>query len=208
MDEGPPSTIELDEDLVSRFPKNSKILEIACAHGRTAFKLESHGHRVTAIDIDPDSIERSKEIAISKKSSVEFVEGDGRMLPFESSTFDIVMMNGYMTMLTDRESRILSIIEAFRVLKEGGALYLADFLQTDETYKERYERDAEITGEDHTFIVNDSKGSELYRAHHYRESELKALLDSRFDVVEIVNREFESYHGNKVNGIIMLAFKK
>ena len=166
------------------------------------------GHRNTAIDIDPESLGRSKEIARSRNSSVEFLEGDGRMLPFESSTFDIVMMNGYMTMLTDRESRILSIIEAFRVLKEGGALYLADFLQTDDTYKERYENDASITGEDHTFIVNDSQGKELYRAHHYRESELRALLDSRFDVVEIINQEFRSYHGNKVKGIIMLAFKK
>ena len=207
----PPSTIELDEDIISRFPGNSKILEIACALGRTAFELESRGHRVTALDIDPEIVASAEDIARKRNSSVHFVEGDGRMLPFDSSSFDIVVMNGYMTMLTDMESRIRSIIEAFRVLKEGGALYLADFLTTEETYGERYRKHSDTTGEENTFIVTDTgndDGRELYRAHHYRETELEGLLASRFDIVETVNREFTSYHGNTVNGIIYLAFKK
>jgi ubiquinone/menaquinone biosynthesis C-methylase UbiE len=208
--ESPPSTIELDDDIVSRIPKKSKVLEVACALGRTAFRLEGLGHSVTAIDIDPDTVERAREIGNANNSGVEFLEADGRRLPFDNFSFDLVIMNGYMTMLTDMESRILSIIEAFRVLKEGGALYLADFLVTEDNkaYLKRYEEHSKITGEEHTFIVHDNENRELYRCHHYRESELKALLDSRFHIVETVNQEFKSYHGNRVNGIIILAFKK
>ncbi len=213
MDIGPPSTLELDIEIISSLPKNSKVLEIACAHGRTAFTLESMDHEVTALDIDPDAINKAREIGLSRSSSVEFVVGDGRELPFQSSLFDIVLMNGYMTMLIDRVSRERSIEEASRVLKEGGTLYLADFLQTDgsDIYRQRYERHSKITGENHTFFVTDTgadDGNELYRCHHYIESELRSLLGSSFEILKAKEQVFTSFHGNRVNGIIILAVKK
>lgn len=209
----PPSTIELHTEIISSFPKGSKVLEIACAHGRTAFIMESMDHIVTALDIDPAAIHNSRKFGLSRSSSVEFIVGDGRKLPFQSTLFDIVMMNGYMTMLTDLESRERSIEEASRVLKEGGTLYLADFLQTDDSdiYRQRYERHSKTTGEDHTFIVTDTgkdDGKELYRCHHYLESELRSLLASHFDILIARKQLFTSFHGNNVNGIIILAVKK
>ena len=50
----PPSTLEIDREMLSFIPTGSKVLELACAHGRTAFSLEDIGYRVTAIDIDEE----------------------------------------------------------------------------------------------------------------------------------------------------------
>ncbi len=209
----PPSTVDIDPDMVAGFQKRSKILELACAHGRTAFYLEEQGHEVTGIDIDPESISEAKRIGKERGSTVKFMEADGRYLPFDDRLFDICVMNAFLTMLTDTDSRIRAITEAFRVTREGGCIYVADFLQTwdSPTYRERYETFEKITGEKGTFIVTDDgsmDGEGLYRAHHYTEEEITELLISRYEIIREELCEFTTYHGNRVNGIKLLACKK
>ena len=116
----PPSTVDIDPDMIAEFPNRSAILELACAHGRTAFYLEEQGHEVTGIDNDPEVIREAKIIGKMRGSTVKFVEADGRSLPFDDRSFDICVMNAFLTMLTDTDSRIRAILEAFRVIREGG----------------------------------------------------------------------------------------
>ncbi|MFO8051375.1 MAG: class I SAM-dependent methyltransferase [Thermoplasmatota archaeon] len=146
-----PSTVELDEDMIGNIPKGSKVLEFACARGRTAFRLEEMGYRVTAFDIDPEVIDACRE----RNTTVEFLVADARDLPFPSGSFDACIMNAFMTMMDSPSSRSRAFNEGKRVLKKGGLLYLADFLleRNDPDYRKRYEAHQPITGEYGTFIV-------------------------------------------------------
>jgi len=209
----PPSTVEIDRDILSVIPSGSKVLELACAHGRTAFSLEDIGFNVTAIDIDHDSIIEARKIGSDMERKIEFLVADGRDLPFNDEIFDACVMNGFLTMLTDMDSRMKAINEASRVLKVRGYLYVADFIQTWETpaYRDRYESHERITSERGTFIVTDTgttEGRELYRAHHHTEEELRGLISRRFDIMKESREVFTSYHGNRVNGMKLLAIKK
>jgi len=209
----PPSTVEIDRDILSVIPPGSKVLELACAHGRTAFSLEDIGFKVTAIDIDSSSIIEARKLGSDLESKIEFLVADGRDLPFDDEIFDACVMNGFLTMLTDMDSRMKAINEASRTLKKGGHLYATDFIQTWETpvYSERYESHERITGERGTFIVTDTgstDGKELYRAHHHTEEELRGLISRRFDIVKESREVFTSYHGNKVNGMKLLGIKR
>ncbi|MEA3557886.1 MAG: class I SAM-dependent methyltransferase [Candidatus Thermoplasmatota archaeon] len=208
-----PSTVDLDLDILEQIEKGSRVLEFACARGRTAFKLEELGYSVTAFDIDPEAITFCRNEAKKRGSKVEFLEADGRNLPFEDSVFDACIMNAYMTMLDTRDSRIMGFLEGFRVLKEGGYLYLAEFLQTwdDPIYRERYEKHEHITGEKGTFIATidgSIEGEEIYRAHHYTEGEIMSLINSRYHSLIEKRTRFTTYHGNEIDGIIMLVGKK
>lgn len=209
----PPSTIVIDREILSGIPSGSKVLEIACANGRTAFDLEEMGFNVTAIDIDPEAIKESGAIGERMDSDVIFLVADGRDLPFDDGAFDLVVMNGFLTMLTDHGSRTFAIKEAFRVLNKGGHLYISDFLQTwnSPAYIRRYEAHSKITGEVGTFIVTENggpDGEELYRAHHHTEEEMRELTEPYFMIIVKRKEIFRSFHGNKVNGIKILLQKK
>lgn len=208
-----PSTVHLDQDMISPIPEGSSVLEFACAGGRTAFDLEAMGFKVTAFDIDSDAISHCKAEAEEKGSSIQFLEADGRNLPFEDNSFDAVIMNAFMTMMDTRSSRMSGFLEGFRVLKEGGYLYLADFIQTwdDEAYKKRYEEHENLTGEIGTFIVTEDgslEGEELYRAHHYTRSELLWYVETRYVVLAEKETRFMTFHGNEIKGLIILAGKR
>jgi len=207
----PPSTVELSRDIIGTIPVGSRVLEFACALGRTAFRLEEMGYDVCAFDIDPGSVRAAEKAALSMGSGVEFMTADGRSLPLKDGSFDACVMNAYMTMMTDPDSRRRSVSEACRILVGGGYLYVADFLRNPELpeYRKRYREHQDLTGEEGTFIVYESgEGSrELYRAHHYTEEELLGYLEGLFRVLIQRKTRFRSYHGNELDGIIILARK-
>ncbi|MGA1848193.1 MAG: class I SAM-dependent methyltransferase [Thermoplasmatota archaeon] len=205
-----PSTITLDREILSAIPYGSRVLESACAWGRTAFELEKMGYRVTAFDIDPEIVSRARKNADLTGSEVKLIVADGCDLPFGNGSFDACVMNGFLTMLDEREKREAAIKEAWRVLVPGGFLYIADFIQTwsDPTYAERYRAHFPITGEIGTFLATEDgslDGKVMYRAHHHTVEELLELIGGGFNVRSRSKTTFTSYHGNRVDGCVILA---
>ncbi|TAH68654.1 MAG: class I SAM-dependent methyltransferase [Anaerolineaceae bacterium] len=81
-----------ESEVVSYFPVNSWILDIGCGMGREAFCLYDRGFRITAIDISETVLESAKQFAIESNRDIQFLLTNGLDLPFESDTFDVVII--------------------------------------------------------------------------------------------------------------------
>jgi arsenite methyltransferase len=79
---------------------------------------------VTGIDMTPEMSEKARRGAAALGlSNVTFVEGEVEALPFEDGRFDVVISNGVIDLIPDKEMVFASI---HRVLRPGGRIQFAD----------------------------------------------------------------------------------
>jgi ubiquinone/menaquinone biosynthesis C-methylase UbiE len=78
-----------------------------------------------------DAARRNAELE-GVANRVELVTGDMTAMPFPSNSFDVVVSALAFHNITDPNERRKAIDEAFRVLKPGGPLLIADFRATSE----------------------------------------------------------------------------
>jgi ubiquinone/menaquinone biosynthesis C-methylase UbiE len=140
-----------------------------------------------------------------------FVKATATALPFPDASFDLAVMQAFLTTITTKEDRAGIIREACRVLEPGGHLYLADFGQTwhSKLYRERYISDLPLTQEEGSIIAYDMEtGKVAYIAHHFTEKELVLLLvENGFEIEFFRNDEFMTRTGNRVNGFVIVGKK-
>ncbi len=79
---------------------------------------------VTGIDMTPEMLGKSRAAAAEMGlEHVTFIEADAERLPFDEGSFDIVISNGVIDLVPDKDA-VFS--EIFRVLAPGGRIQVAD----------------------------------------------------------------------------------
>jgi SAM-dependent methyltransferase len=80
--------------------------------------------RVVGVDMTPEMLDRARRAAAELGAAhVEFVEAEAERLPFPDESFDVVISNGVIDLIPDKEA-VFS--ELHRVLKPGGRIQVAD----------------------------------------------------------------------------------
>ena len=80
--------------------------------------------RVTGIDMTPEMLTKARGAAAELGlANVEFVESEAESLPFADRSFDVVISNGVVDLIPDKDA-VFS--ELYRVLAPGGRLQIAD----------------------------------------------------------------------------------
>jgi ubiquinone/menaquinone biosynthesis C-methylase UbiE len=105
------------------FPQNARVLEVGCGTGAVTRVLGGWPGvaEVTGVDPSPVFLARARELAASMRH-VHFIEGDGRSLPFDDASFDVVVFHTVLCHLPEPSD---ALEEALRVLRPEG--WLADF---------------------------------------------------------------------------------
>jgi SAM-dependent methyltransferase len=80
--------------------------------------------RVIGIDMTTEMVAKARASAAEAGwEHVEFVQGDAESLPFDGASFDVVVSNGVIDLLPDKD---VVFAELLRVLRPGGRLQVAD----------------------------------------------------------------------------------
>jgi len=100
----------------------NKVLDVACGTGVVAITAARLGAKVTGLDLTPELLAHARENASIAKVEVNWHEGDVESLPFDDSSFDVVVSQ-FGHMFAPRPE--VAIGEMLRVLKTGGTIAFA-----------------------------------------------------------------------------------
>jgi SAM-dependent methyltransferase len=102
-----------------------RVLELGCGAGSVTDALLDHGADVTATDLSEPALDAIRE-RLGGCDRLEIIRADARDLPFDDSSFEVVMFawNG-LDWIHPEEDRRRALGEAVRVLVPGGRFLLS-----------------------------------------------------------------------------------
>ena len=119
---------------------NERVLDMGCGRGAvlTAVARRLQTGRVTGIDLwsTHDQSGNASKVTLRNASlegvadRVDIQTGDMRALPFPDGTFDVVVSSLAIHNIPSTDGRAQAVTEAWRVLKGGGRLAIADIRAT------------------------------------------------------------------------------
>jgi SAM-dependent methyltransferase len=112
---------------LGRLAPGERMLDLGSGAGTdslvAAQMVGEHG-RVTGIDMTTPMLAKARAAAAEMgMTNVEFVEGEAEQLPFPDESFDVVISNGVIDLIPDKDA-VFS--ELHRVLVPGGRMQIAD----------------------------------------------------------------------------------
>jgi arsenite methyltransferase len=112
---------------LGRLRPGERVLDLGSGAGTdslVAAQMVGESGSVTGIDMTPEMLGKARGAAEQMgASNLEFVEGEVERLPFPDASFDVVISNGVIDLVPDKEA-VFS--EIHRVLVPGGRIQIAD----------------------------------------------------------------------------------
>jgi ubiquinone/menaquinone biosynthesis C-methylase UbiE len=112
---------------LGRLEPGEVVLDVGSGAGTdslVAAQMVGSEGRVTGVDMTPEMLAKARAAAVAMKATnVEFVAGEAEGLPFEDESFDVVISNGVIDLIPDKDA-VFS--EIHRVLRPGGRIQIAD----------------------------------------------------------------------------------
>ena len=110
-----------------RLTPGERVLDLGSGAGTdslvAAQMVGEHGS-VTGVDMTPEMLTKARTAAAEMgAANVEFVESEAEQLPFPDESFDVVISNGVIDLIPDKDA---VFAELFRVLVPGGRMQIAD----------------------------------------------------------------------------------
>jgi SAM-dependent methyltransferase len=112
---------------LGRLAPSERVLDLGSGAGTdslvAALMVGPEG-RVTGIDMTPEMLAQARGAAEEMQATnVEFVQGEAESMPFHDATFDVVISNGVIDLIPDKDA---VFAELHRVLAPSGRLQIAD----------------------------------------------------------------------------------
>jgi len=112
---------------MGRLAAGERVLDIGAGAGTdslVAAQMVVPDGRVTGIDMTSAMLAKERAAAAEMGvTNVEFVEGEAESLPFAEASFDVVISNGVIDLIPDKDA---VFAELYRVLAPGGRMQIAD----------------------------------------------------------------------------------
>jgi arsenite methyltransferase len=112
---------------MGRLAPAERVLDLGSGAGTdslVAAQMVGDEGRVTGIDMTAAMLEKARAAAAEMgAANVEFVEAEAERLPFANEGFDVVISNGVIDLIPDKDA---VFAEIFRVLAPGGRIQIAD----------------------------------------------------------------------------------
>lgn len=112
----------------ARLRAGQQVLDLACGTATLTIAAKRMQPRadITGVDGDPDILARARVKAAKAEAELKFDESLSQHLPYADSSFDVVLSSLFFHHL-DRENKLATLSEVWRVLKPGAELHIADW---------------------------------------------------------------------------------
>lgn len=188
------------EKLLKLLPLSSHIVEYGCGYGRMMNLLRAAGYEdLVGFDFAEGMITRGKK----ENPSLDLrpLEQSGR-IPCTDASVDGMVMSTVLCCMTDPYEKMELIEEVLRVLKQGGILYITDFLQCSHpSYEKKYTQGMAEFGNWGTYRTNEG-----LVVRHYTSQEILELLVP-FDLHWFEQFDFKTMNQNPARTFHCIAQK-